>query len=60
VEGFWLKKEDRTLESNATKATSYESEAGGDRTKLKNYDNVEKQVCSYLLLLNLFNYLINY
>jgi hypothetical protein len=44
VEGFWRQGKDRTLESNADDATDYETEGGGDRTKLKNFNNMEKQV----------------
>jgi hypothetical protein len=42
-EGFWRQGKDRTLESNAGDATDYENEAGGNRSKLMNYNNVENQ-----------------
>jgi hypothetical protein len=53
VPGFWIQREDRTLESNATEATAYETEGGGNRAKLQNFHNVENQVRSDPLLLNL-------
>jgi hypothetical protein len=52
VEGFWLQREDRTLESNAAKATGYETEGGGNRANLQNFDNMEHQVRSDTVLLN--------